>query len=178
MRLFLAIDLPSKNKKELDEQLKVIKREYNHFNWTPNENYHITLFFFGEVNNVELIKKKLEQSLFEIKKFNLYSYGASLFLHNKIILYVSFRREKILESLVEKIKTQFNVNEEQKFVPHLTIARYRIPSKQQYLALKKKLNQLNIETEFPVTKIYLFQSILTGKKSVYKKIAVYSLINS
>ncbi len=178
MRLFLAVDLPTKIKKDLDKQLEDIKKEYAHLNWVPQENYHLTLHFFGETNDIGNIKNKVEEAIFDANSFNLYSFNADLFLNSKIVLYISFRREKVLEKLVSAVMQHFSIKEKegQKFVPHLTVARYKIPSKQQYLLLKKKLNQLDIEIAFPVRKIYLFESILTGKKPVYKKIAVFPLL--
>lgn len=176
MRLFLAIDLPVNIKKQLDNQLTEIKREYAYFNWVTQENFHITLLFFGETDQVEQIKKKIEEAIFDANSFNLYPLKASLFLKQKIVLYLSFRRQKTLEELVFKVKKAFQIKDMKKFIPHLTIARAKIPGKQQYFTLKKKLNQLPLEIDFPVKNIYLFQSILAGRKPVYKKITTFPLI--
>lgn len=70
----------------------------------------------------------------------------------------------------------FDFAQQKKYLPHLTLARCRIPSKQQYLLLKKRLKKINIKVDFPVKKITLFQSILSGKKPVYKKIDTFNLI--
>ncbi len=176
MRLFLAVDLPQSVKNELDQQLRALKKEYAFFNWVPPENYHITLHFFGERNDVDKIKQKIEEAVFDINSFNLYAWNASLFMQNNILLYISFRREKKMEEIAERINKSFQGGDEKKFIAHLTIARARIPSKQQYLNLKKKLLQLPIEIEFAVNKIHLFQSIIEGKRPSYKKISGFSLM--
>ena len=176
MRLFLAVDLPSKAKKQLDLQLSPLKKDYANFNWVSQENYHITLIFFGEIDKIDKLKKKIEEAIYDVKVFRLYSLNAGLFLNNKIVLYVNFRREKTLEDLVAKIKSNLQIVDHKKFVPHLSIARTRIPSKQQYLHLKKKLQRLSPHIFFSVSKIYLFQSILEGQKPIYKKIASFPLL--
>lgn len=176
MRLFLAIDLPPLAKKHLDHQLEKLEEEYSDFNWVSRENFHITLHFFGETKRPDLIKKKIEEAVFEISSFKLYSLGADLFLNNKIVLHIYFRREKKLEELASNISKVFRLEEKKKFVPHLTFGRSKVLSKQQYINLKKKLHRLPIEIDFSVSTIYLFQSIITQGKPIYKKIASFPLL--
>lgn len=176
MRLFLAIDLPEKVKKSLAQQIEHLKKEYADFVWVDEKNFHLTLHFFGEVNNIEKIKDKLKTATYDQFHFHLYSYNLGIFVNHKITVYLGFRREKKLEGLVENIKSHLNIFDPMKFVPHLTVARYRILSKQQYFVIKKNLSQQNIEIDFSVKKIVLFQSIITGKKPVYKKLASFSLL--
>ncbi len=176
MRLFLAIDLPPQAKKKLELQLTELKKEYASFNWVSFDNFHITLHFFGEVGSAEKIIKKIDNAVFDIEVFTLYSLNGDVFINHKIVLHVGFRREKTLERLVTNIKKYLQIEESHKFVPHLTIARSRIPSKQQYLHLKKKMQNLPLDLSFPVKKIYLFQTLLKSQKPVYKKIRTFSLL--
>lgn len=175
MRLFLAIDLPDKIKKSIDSQLQAIKKEYRDFNWIPPENLHITLLFLGEGHHEKEVIKKVENAIFEIRPFYLYSLDADLFINSKILLYIGFRREKTIEILAENLDDEFALENQQKFVPHITIARYKIPSKQQYHHLKKKLVQLPIDIDFEVNTLTLFESITTGKRPTYKKIHQFKL---
>lgn len=175
MRLFLAIDLPAASKKLLNQQLGGLKKEYPQFSWVPQENFHITLHFFGETNKIDVIKKKIEEAIYDLNSFQLYSLGADLFLKQKIVLYIYFRREKKAEELASRINNIFQIKDKKKFIPHLTFGRSRVLSKQQYLNLKKKLHQIEIEINFSINNIYLFQSIIIPKKSIYKKIATFPL---
>ena len=177
MRVFLAIDLPPTAKLQLDDQISSLKKEYAAFNWVAKDNFHITLHFFGEIDNIVKIKDKIEQAVYDVSSFSLYSLGAGLFLNSKIVLFVNFKREKTLEDLVTKTKKNLHIEDPIKFIPHLTIARAKIPSKQQYLHLKKKLQRLHIDIFFPIKKIYLFQSILERQKPIYKKLVSFSLLN-
>lgn len=162
MRLFLAIDLPKKEKASLEEQITPFKKEYPQFDWVSEKNYHITIHFFGEIDNVEKLQRHLEECLFDKESFYLYSFGADLFINHQIVPYVSFRREKKLEIIAKCVKR------EGRYVPHLTLARSRIPSKQQYFVLKKRMSKLEIDISFQVKQLVLFQSILGGKYPVYK----------
>ena len=177
MRLFLAIDLPSKSKTQLESQLKNIYKNYPDFKWVSKESFHITLHFFGEVNNPEKIIKKIKDTVYDQAVFYLYSLNADLFLRKKITIYLGFQRSKNLEKLVDSLREELGIHEKMKFVPHLTIGSYRIPSKQQYLLLKKKLKNLKIDIEFKVTKLILFDSLLTSKKPVYKMVAEFPLLS-
>lgn len=176
MRLFLAIDLPSKVKDSLDGQLLELRKKYPDFMWVDKNNYHITLLFLGESNRQQKIIEKVKAAIFDQEHFYLYSTQTDLFMKNKITIYLEFRRERKIEQLVEVIKKSLALENSSKYTSHLTLARCRIPSKQQYFVLKKALHKQNLEIEFPVKKFYLYESILTGKNATYKKLASFSLI--
>ncbi len=183
MRLFIAIDLPKKIKNKIASQLKEIKNNYRHYRWVTEENYHLTILFLGEINDINKltkIKQAINESVWSIKPFFLYSRSINVFSNNKHIIYLEFFREKELEKLVEgirnKFKTQLNLIDNKKFIPHLTLARGKRSSKQQYFVLIKKLHQIKININFPVDEIILYQSIISPllKQPQYKKIASFS----
>ena len=177
MRLFLAIELPEKVRTDLDEQIDDLRKQYPDFNWVSRENFHITVHYFGETNKLDTIKKKVKDLLFDRENFYLYSTTVDVFATQKLVIYLEFKREKRLEDVAELIKGNFDGNEynERKFVPHLTLARGRRSSKQQYFALKKKLEKANIDISFKASKLVLFESILEGRKPIYKKLASFKL---
>lgn len=167
-RLFLAIDLPEDIKSSLDKQLTPLKQLYPQFSWVMKNNYHITLHFFGNTDNVKQIKEKLSDIIFGQPKFYFYTTNINLFMSGKIVIYLNFKREKNLEKLAELLNNR-------EFITHLTLAKTKIPSKQQYLVLKKRLERTKIDLEFTATKVILFESVTSGKNPVYKKIAQYKL---
>mgnify|MGYP001118827682 CR=1 FL=1 len=178
MRLFLAIDIPKEVKEKIYAKLSNLRINYRNFNWVPAENYHITLYFFGETNRSENIDRRIRRAVFDQEGFYLYSNSLDFFLRRrKMIIFLNFQRERKLESLVEKINKEFfsDFHQEKKYLPHLTLARCRLPSKQQYFLLKKKIKEIKINVFFPVKEIILFQSLLGGKKPVYKKISTVNL---
>jgi len=176
MRLFLAIDLPLKIKEKIKNRLKNLMREYADIKWVGEKNYHITIYFFGENSLSKNINEKIKEATFETCPFYLYSSECQLFMRRRIILYLSFKRNKDLEEMADSIIKTFNPQKKFKFVPHLTLARYRVPSKQQYLLLKKKLKNLNIDFEFKVSKLTLFNCINYNTKPEYKIIKEFKLL--
>ncbi len=180
MRLFLAIDLPTETKKQIMSQVSSLRKEYPACNWVDAENYHITVYFFGEVQKIDKIKERIERLTYDRTSFYLYSYGMDLFMKNKITLYTTFLRQKALEDIAERMYNHFTQDfpGERKFVPHLTVCRCRIPSKQQYFVLQKRIQRMSVDVEFPVKKLVLFESILNGKKPFYKSVASFPLLEA
>lgn len=181
MRLFLGIDLPDEIKIKIDKKIQSLKKEYPHFRWVPWENFHVTLYFFGEKNNLQKIKEKIEKIVWDQPLFYLYSLNIDIFANNKLVIYLNFRREKKIEKLAELIKSTFEDfkknKDKRKFVPHLTLARGGRSSKQQYFALKRKIAKIKIDASFLVDKIILFESKLNNDRPVYKKLAFFNLQN-
>lgn len=179
MRLFLAIDLPAKTKREIDKVLKDFKNEYKSFKWVDPGNYHITVHFFGEIGDVEKLKEKIRMALFERRSFYLYFSAVNLFVNEKITIYLAFRREKEAEKLAQKIDDIVNLGKkrDKKFVLHLTLARCKLPSKQQYFVLKKRLEKIDLDINFSIKQIILFESILNGDKPIYRKVAKFDLLH-
>lgn len=178
LNLFLAIEFPEEIKNQIEQQLMPLKRDYPEYTWVPKHNYHVLIHHFGELpeTRLEKVTQKIQDALYDTPSFYLYSYGTDLFLSKKIDLYVNFQREKKLEELESKIAQQFVSNINYKYTPHLSIARYKLPSKQQYYLLKKKLHNIEINTEFEVKSLALYESILTHKVPVYNKIAEFPLL--
>src|SRR3990167_10673225 len=104
MRLFLALDLRKETKRQLAEQVLPLQKEYPYFKWVSEENYHVTLQFFGNQFAKDELTYKISEAGYDSKKFYLYSLHGDLFLKWKITLYLAFQRNKELESIVNKIK--------------------------------------------------------------------------
>ncbi len=180
MRLFLAVEIPETIKNKLYQQITPLRRDYPQLTWVAPEYYHITMQFFGEVSNTKELIGKIQDILYDAPAFSLFSLGTGLFIDRKITVYADFQREKKIEELVEKVRSTIATTNESsksyKYIPHLTLARYKIPSKQQYLLMKKKLEQFEIDLEFFVDHVTLYQSVLEAQAPVYKKIFEFPLI--
>jgi 2'-5' RNA ligase len=179
MRTFLAIDIPNDVKEAIQEKIDPLMQEYRNINWTPPENYHITLHFFGIVpdEKIKPLGDRIEDCLFDAESFPIKLRSGGIFMRNSIVLHVNTYRSKKAEEVVKKIHTDLGIDEVRSFVPHISIARHKIPSKQQYLLLKKKLMALSFEEEFRVDEVHLYESILKRNHAVYTKVRTFSLIN-
>lgn len=169
MKLFLGIDLSDSLKEKLLNLILPLKKEYPQFDWVPTVNYHITIHFFGEVDSYEAIVKRIEEVTFDKKSFQMFAYSVGMFINQKITIYLDFSRQKLLEIIAEQTKILFNNADKQKYIPHLTLAQYKKPSKQQYFVIKKRLTKEDIDFSFDVKKLTLFESINSSYK-VLKRI--------
>ncbi len=169
MKLLLIIELSEQTKKEITGQISGLKNIYPQFQWEPIEKYNILVYSFGEFLDKKSTINKLEIALFDKKLFYLYANRVNLTIQNKITLYLDFIREKEIERIDRSIKDEFQITQDLgKYVPRLTLANYKIPSKQQYFVIKKRLANLDIDLSFKVNKLSLFEG--------GKKIRVFKLI--
>lgn len=184
MKLFFAVRVPEELLYDIEEQLKPLKKKYPYFYWIPPENYHITVYYLGEYKEEKIPKLVLrsETALFEAEKVHLFSYGLDLFSNQKISIHIAMRRNKRLEKTNEQLTHVFGDRNRNKkrfpFTPHISIARYKIPSKQQYLHIAKQLHAYEFEIDFPVETVDLLDSVPNGSSPHYNLIHTFSLVES
>lgn len=176
MKLFLAIDMPQEVKESLALQLEPLRKQYPDINWVSPENYHITLFFFGDQFAAEHIQKQVENVTYDTRTFHLFSGENGVFMKNSLSIYVAFLKSQPIDHLVKRIKKEMNIVDELKFYPHLTVAKCRIPSKQQYLLLKKKWLKSTVDIEFAVTQITLYESVIEENVPIYAPQTTFPLL--
>jgi len=125
VRLFVALPIGE----GLKEQLAALAGGIPGARWVPPENYHLTLRFIGEVENV--LADELDEALATIraKPFDLTLRGLDVFEKAGRIqsLYVGVERCERLLHLQSKVETALQraglPPERKKFAPHVTLAR-------------------------------------------------------
>ncbi|MDO8609433.1 MAG: hypothetical protein Q7R95_02710 [bacterium] len=180
MKIYLGIKIPDEVKQSIDEQLESLKKDYPQFNWITKEQYHLNLHFFGDFDEVKTLKNQLEHLLFDQESFYLYGFNFQMFMDQKITIYMTFIREKRLEKIAEIIKNNFYIPGSKPgiFIPQLNVARTKIPSKQQYFVMQKKIAKLSIDISFPVKKLYIFESANINHGVEYKTLFTLPLYRS
>jgi 2'-5' RNA ligase len=170
MKIQLMIELSDETKKTITDQLADFRKLYPQFQWEKIENYNILVHSFGEFSDKKLTIEKIETALFDKNLFYLYTFEVALVIQNNITLYLDFRREKEIERISQSIKgLTSRMESPEKYVPRLTLAKYKIPSKQQYFVIKKRLSNLDIDLSFKVNKLSLFEG--------EKRIRVFRLLH-
>lgn len=191
MRAFIAVDLPAEVKTALGDVINRLSKGIgftgSQLNWVPAENLHFTLKFLGEIDGapktLEAIQEVLAAAVTE--EFPLIAHLQELACFPKpqrprsIALGINPKAHRLLERVAAHLEEHLAAigyaASDRPFVPHLTLGRFKfvkqIKGVQQILANHQKLTGQT----FPIEKIYLMESDLSGPLPIYNKILSASL---
>ncbi|MDI6738162.1 MAG: RNA 2',3'-cyclic phosphodiesterase [Nanoarchaeota archaeon] len=173
MRLFLSIDLPEKAKDYLYNFQKNLKKDYVKVSWVPKKNLHLTLKFFGEVDEKKLDELKAELKKIRQEPFKVKLKGIGFFPNEKEprVIWVGIQPEKEVIALQQKIDEALLLSfpSDQKFQNHLTIGRIKAVKKpKEFAELAKSLRVEEIE--FEISSFKLMKSELAREGPSYSVI--------
>lgn len=165
----LKIELTDETRNQVTAQMADFRKLYPQFQWEKIENYNILVHSFGEFSDKRSTIKMLETALYDKKTFYLYSFEVAMTIQNNITIFIDFRREKEIEIISERIRELSpSLQNSDRYVPVLYLAKSKIPSKQQYFVIKKRISNLEIDISFKVNKLSLFEG--------EKRIRVFKLL--
>ncbi|MDY6820042.1 MAG: RNA 2',3'-cyclic phosphodiesterase [Deferribacterota bacterium] len=175
MRAFLGIEPPICGP-DLFYSLATSFKEYCKASFVKKENYHITLFFFGEITNKtkDNIIEVLEQLDFE--KIDISLHGVGCFYKNNTprVCFVEGRSEK-LSILHNIIRKRFKINkihfDDKSLKIHLTL--FRVKKVYSLEGFNNNINFINKNFKplnFLIEHIILYNSLLSSMGPTYKKI--------
>jgi len=175
MRLFIAIDF-----NELKEYLSGLQSKIDKSLAKLKEvtTFHLTFKFLGEVpeDKVELIKEKLKEIQF--KPFSLTLDKIGVFpseSYIKVIWIGVTPHDQVikLQKNIENSLKEFNFKKDNKFHPHLTLARVKfVKDKDRFV---KNLKEIKIEEKnIEVTDFRLVKSTLKPEGPIYEDLGVFS----
>ncbi len=172
MRVFVALKLPKKVKKEIFSAFRKFHAKYR-FKWVPEENYHITLVFLGEVSKAYLHGKlyNLQKVLEDFGEFELAIKGWGKFpVHGKImrVLWVGLDYPKELLDMQRKIAEIFQVDERRPYVPHITVAR---SGRDNFFNENVDISKLS----FVCSEVCVYESKLSPQGATYKELFCFKL---
>ncbi len=180
-RLFIALPLNENTTNESTKKLyDYLTRYEKELKIVSPENYHITLKFIGNCN--DKTAKKIEENFnyiagsAKVIPYTLFGLGVFPELKNANVIWAGIKTDEAminkLYMTVENFASDFGIKKENnKFTPHLTLARVRKGKKlneniRQYLVENKEL--FLYESSFK--KIVLFSSELTSEGPIYTEI--------
>lgn len=170
-RLFIAIEVPQRIKEKIADLEHHFEPRFDKALWTKPENIHLTLVFLGNtdynqipdiITTLDNIKNDSFEVVFSaIGGFPNLRRPHTLWIGIQENLALFYLREKIIKNLSE-----LNLNiDEKKFIPHLTITRFR----------KRRPIELRMENnfgKFKAKEFILFDSVLSKdgpKHQIIKK---------
>lgn len=130
MRVYIAIDFDNSIKKYLKSISDNIKAYCPEGKFTELNNFHLTLRFIGEIDEIHIPKLKeiLDISLSNINTFSLKISNLGVFSRKKTnILWLGIEENAILSSLYENLSILLQKNKipfyDKGFMPHITLGR-------------------------------------------------------
>jgi len=187
VRVFLAIDLPSSLKKELSN-LRTEEKPFARIKWVEEENFHLTLFFFGNLSEkeVEKVIKVCEKRFREFPPFDLILTEVSGFPKKgdfRVVFLGCEERSNTLEKLVKELAKDFKKKgfklEDRDFHPHITL--FRLKELKDRSAYQDFVQELTKRAQFlkgksiHVKEILLFESKLSPTGPKYTPLKVFPL---
>lgn len=173
MRCFLAVDLPKKVKDEIEKIQKQLPEK--DLKKVEKENLHLTLKFFGEIDDKKIneIKEKIKDFKFEKIKCNLGTIGvfpSSSFIR---VVWVSLEPQDKIKELAKKINEKLNSRDD-RFESHITLARIKfLKNKKEFI---EKLKEIKVNPiEMTIDSFSLKKSTLTEKGPVYETIIEFKI---
>jgi 2'-5' RNA ligase len=176
IRAFLALDLPASYQPDLQAVQDYLKKSGADVRWTAVGNIHLTLKFFGDIedNQVETLAAAASGITKITPVFTLGVQGVGAFPGPKsprVIWLGLAGQTDILARLVQGLEQACAPlgfpPEKRKFTPHLTLGRVR--SSQGREALSRFLQTVPLPdfTEFQVDNLVLYRSTLRPQGALY-----------
>ena len=182
-KIFLAVRIP--NDPITHTVVNELQRNFKFMDarWVESEFLHMTLKFFGPLNEkrikkiIELLSKYLKaQQAFEINICKLAMFGSR---GAPKVLWLGIEQEQQLKDLAYGIQSELNklglYADRQNFVPHISLARVEKTNSNSFF--QKQMNRFKEISISPikVNSIVLLESIISNKGVEYKLVKQFEL---
>jgi len=185
MRSFLAVDLEAGVKAEISSFVERLRRMQESVKWVSPENVHVTLYFFGEIDDYTLqaLEGVIQEAVSGLNNFSIIIEGLSAFPSTKRprVIWLGVRDEssnlkKIFTSVNEQIiARRLDVDREKRdYTPHITIGRLKnhpAPRLIEALERSRGISFGNVN----VSEVVLFKSTLMRTGPIYEPLKVFTL---
>lgn len=171
MRTFIAIELEEEVKEHLAEVQAETQKLCRRGNFTPKENFHLTLHFLGEVQEADL--EYLQEAIYETARrnrpFTLTLDRIGFFPRgNKGILWAGLERssqlQRLFSTLEKSLEQQGFARERKGLSPHITLGREVEPHRS-FAEIQRAVQPEPMRIS--VKSISLMESVRRGPKLVY-----------
>ena len=177
LRLFAALPVPD----AVCDRLLALQTGLDGARWRDQEHFHITLAFFGEMN--EPFAEELDDKIGEIAcpQFDLEIEGVGWFGRKEPhSVFATVKRTPALDQLASscrKIGAQLGLRKnERPFKPHITLAYLNNTPLDAAMAWSERWQVLRAGP-WTADRFHLYESVpRAGKKSVYDPVADYPLV--
>ncbi len=181
-RLFIGLAFSSQFATDLEPWIRKIKKTADHketnLNWTPKDNFHVTLLFLGDTDDEKIpsLIANMQPIAEKHASFKLKIRGIGGFpsLQQARVIYLGVQRSQHILDLQAALEDALQAPEkfEPEFTPHLTLARLR--SLKSCRDLVSPFEHIDLGKQ-NVSEIVLFSSNLHNGLVSYEKLAIVPL---
>jgi len=183
LRSFIAIELPEPVRTALSELQNGLKKCGADVRWVKPEGIHLTLKFLGDIKekDVDRIVNIIEGTCSQYKAFNLEIAGAGVFPNKRSprVLWVGINGNGTFAALQQEIEDAMASmgfeKEDMKFIPHLTLGRFRSLIGKESLLEEIELHKDNKFGVIDVKSVCFIKSDLCPGGAKYTKVAEIAL---
>jgi RNA 2',3'-cyclic 3'-phosphodiesterase len=173
VRSFLAMEIPGNIKEYLQDVIRTMAARTGGVKWVRPEGQHITLKFFGEIDEGTALQ--IREALSPVETYEPFT--ASL---GRVDAFPGRKSARVIVAVLEKgvdnIRRIFNdiehglstlgiEREKRDLTPHITLGRRKVPAP----LLEREIAKLEEKT-FLLDKLVLFKSTLTPGGAVYEPV--------
>lgn len=130
MRIYIAIAFEDKIKDYFEQITSDIKNHCTEGSFTRKNNFHLTVCFIGEADDIQIekIKEVIDKAVLTIPSFELSLSNLGVFKRkNTNILWIGTRENPVLSELHKELSTLLSKNKigfyDKLFTPHITLGR-------------------------------------------------------
>ena len=184
-RTFCAIELTENIRSQIQSYINQLRAAVpeSHASWTRIENIHLTLKFFGDVDESSIAKiaKAGDRAVVDCSPFDILIKGSGSFPKpsQARVLWIgvedpSGKLNELNRRFENECSNEGFAEEDRTFRPHLTIARIRKPTGVKTLA--ETHQELGFESmKLTVNELVIFRSELSSKGSKYTALSRHNL---
>lgn len=184
MRTFLAIEIEPYIKDRINKTQSIIdKSDSSSVKYVESENIHLTLKFFGEVDEdkldeiIAIVNKSIKN--YEAYNIKVVNVGAFPNVYRPRVIWTGIKdKDKTTIRLIEDLDKKFHkigFKKEKDYVPHITIGRVREVYDKDKLSQTLKSLKKEYHGKMEVKKICLKSSQLTPNGPIYENIKEFEL---
>lgn len=174
MRAFLAFEVSAPVKEYLQGVIRFMAPRVTGVRWIKSDGQHITVKFFGEIDETTAngIREKLSAIESKFEPFEASIKGIDAFPNKRRARVIVVSLEKgvdIAKAIFHDIEAELLhlgfESEKRDFTPHVTLGRKREPSP----LLERDIPSLN-KMSFVIDRLVLFRSTLTPQGAIYSPV--------
>ena len=186
IRSFLAFELPPEIKNAVARVSDSLRKSTLDIRWVKVENIHLTIVFMGntKTDHIDAIGQDIKKVCSQYGSFDISLKGMGCFPNKRRprVLWLGLdgdlvRMAQFRDDLQDQLKPYGIKVEKRKFMPHLTLGRFRSSRKTESRLDEVLTNHGLLNCPFfPLNELILFKSDLKPSGAVYTKLEAWPLL--